>query len=403
MSVRSSSTATNLAGSTAVSVARPTGTVTGDVVIVVVSANGQTTSITDNNGSTPFTEDLVEITQVSMTVSIFSRRIQASDPATYAFTLGSSQRWTVHAVTFQDPHATVIYDVTPVYNANANTAVTTVDAPSITTTSKDAVHCAVCCVDGITLSITGTPAGYTVQQNSGDQVVAFTTKVIPTPGATGAQTFTHTAQTSFGISFAIKSATYADNFNRATLGAAWETVEGSAWVIDSSLYLKPVSTYSHTTVRAVGSFPDNQLAEIWTEVKTGAGDATIAHGPAVRISATGDAYYTYIELTKVSVHKRIAGSSSMIAESSPFTSLAADTLYKFRLVVTGTTLEVFVNDVSQLVTTDSSIAGGNPGVHAATGGSGLFPRFDDFVGTSPIAGVLSVVGAAATMTRRQRA
>lgn len=403
VSVRASSTASNLSGSTAVSVARPTGTTTGDVVIVIVSANGQTTSITDNNGATPFTEDLVEITQVSMTVSIFSRRIQASDPSTYAFTLGSSQRWTVHAVTFKDPNAAVIYDVVPAFNANANTAVTTVDAPSITTLSKDAMHCAICAVDGITLSITGTPSGYTVQQNTGDQVVAFTTKTIPLPGATGAQTFTHTAQTSFGISFAIRSATYADNFNRSSIGTEWEAAEGSLWTIASSLYLKPVSFYMHTSVRAVGSFPNDQLSEMMVEVAvTGAGDATFAHGPAVRIGPTGDCYFLWVELTKVGLYKRTAGSYSGIADSAPFATLSADTFYKFKLVVTGTSLEVFLNDVSILTATDSAITAGNPGAHALTGEASKLPRFDDFLGTIPTpVAVGSAVGSCASILARQ--
>lgn len=205
VSVRSSNFGTLQAGSTAASVTAPTGTAAGDVVICIVAANGTATTMADNNGSTPFTKDLSEETEVSHTVSVFSRRIVTGDPSTYAFTLGSSQRWSVVAVTFKDPDPSTIYDVLPSVGKNAST--TSQDAPSITTTTANAIHCAVGTDDGLGSPFASTPSGYTVEQNTDtDMRIAFTDKTIATPSATGAQTFTVSVSNAIiAISFAIKS------------------------------------------------------------------------------------------------------------------------------------------------------------------------------------------------------
>lgn len=206
--VRASSIATS-AGSTAVSVSKPAGTTTGDVVIVVVNWNdGASETIADNNGATPFTEDLAEFRNngtAGHAASVFSRRIQVGDPATYNFTLSGSQRWTAVAVTFQNPNVSSIYDVVPSSgNSIAGGTGNPVSVPAITTVTANAIHCSILCTDGISNTTSATPAGYTIQQNGGEKLLAFGTKVIASPGSTGATTYSDTAGvTKTGISFAI--------------------------------------------------------------------------------------------------------------------------------------------------------------------------------------------------------
>jgi len=198
---------------TAASVAAPTGTTTGDVVVIAVHFNQQTT-IADNNGATPFTADLSNYkpnTSSGHTVSIFSRRIQVGDPTTFNFTGGASGRWSIIAVTFQNPHATDIYDVTPsttnADNLDSPPGSSGATAPDITTTTDNAIHCALAFIDASIDDFTGWPSGYTVQQSvDNNQGQTFTTKVITPAGATGEQTFTHNGSgTAFiGLSFAVK-------------------------------------------------------------------------------------------------------------------------------------------------------------------------------------------------------
>ena len=209
--VRSSSTNSATTG-TAVSVAAPAGTTTGDVVVVIVHANAGTTTCVDNNGATPFTEDYDAGYGGGggHAIAIYSRRIVADDPTTYNFTISASGRWSAIAVAFQDPNPTTIYDVAPAagtVNSLQDTANGTITAPSINTLTDNAIHIAASMMDSATATISTTPDGYTNQQTATNQPQVFTYKLITSAGATGAQSFTwDTATGRLGVSFAIKAA-----------------------------------------------------------------------------------------------------------------------------------------------------------------------------------------------------
>jgi len=208
-SVRASSSNSASTG-TAISVSAPTGTVEGDVVIVSVHANMQTT-IADNNGATAFTEDLADYkpnTASGHTVSIFSRRIQSGDPSTYNFTSADTGRWSIVAVTLQSPHSSVIYDVAPSTGNAANrddSTAGTLNAPTITTVNQNSIH-VVCGYsdDGAGGAMTP-PSGYTSRGVPVDEPQTVSTKVILSPSATGAQTVTATTNSPMiALSFAIR-------------------------------------------------------------------------------------------------------------------------------------------------------------------------------------------------------
>jgi len=201
--VRSSSTNTAASG-TALSITAPSGTTTGDLVFVVISSNGLITH-TDNNGSTPFTEDLNDFQgSASGTFSVWHRRIIAGDPSTYNFTIGATTRWTIHAITLQNPNASSIFDGSIATNSDGSATLTSGTAPTITTGTNNSIHFAVLTDDGSLNTITSTPAGYTCPQNSGNQGMALCYKVIATAGATGAQTFSWTSVSEYNsASFAV--------------------------------------------------------------------------------------------------------------------------------------------------------------------------------------------------------
>ena len=200
-SVRSSSVNGSTSG-TAISVAAPTGTADGDVVVVVIGSNG-TPTISDNNGATPFTQSSSGATG-SLTQTVYYRRMQSGDPTTYNFTSSVSNRWTAVAVALQNPHASVELDVAASYQVGTGTAGT---APSINTTADNALHFACLVSDNPDNTITATPAGYTVEQNGAAFTcrIAVTYLVILSAGATGAQSFTQTLGVDWvGSSFAIR-------------------------------------------------------------------------------------------------------------------------------------------------------------------------------------------------------
>ena len=205
--VRSSSSNSASTG-TAISVTAPTGTTTGDLVIVTITHNNEA-ALSDNNGATPFTEDLEYTPSVGGfgRLAVYSRRIQAGDPTTYNFTSsGAGSRWSIVAVTFQNPNPTTIYDVAPVGNDSAGVPGTTGTASSITTTTANAIHVIMCAQDGANNATTGTPATYTVEKNvTTNQCQTVVDKAIAVVGATGTQTWTYTSSLDWvAINMAIK-------------------------------------------------------------------------------------------------------------------------------------------------------------------------------------------------------
>lgn len=200
---------------TAVSVSAPTGTTAGDLVKVIVHANGQTT-IVDNNGATPFTEQIDDYkpnTSNGHTVSIFSRVIQSGDPSTYNFTIGASGRWGVVAICATDS-VTPVDDYAPSTGTGASNRDSASDGTAVTESINTGVDNAVNIIcagwDTGAIGTITTPSGYTLlaNANGGGEPLHASYKVIATAGATGTQNIVNTE---FGayitFSFSIKAGT----------------------------------------------------------------------------------------------------------------------------------------------------------------------------------------------------
>lgn len=209
-----SASKSNATSGTAITVAAPTGTTTGDKVIVIINVNGTSTTCVDNNGATPFTKDgaidqwAPPTQSQTNSITIFTRTIEAGDPSTYAFTAGSSQRWGIVAVTIENPNISSFYDVIPdtaARNEIGNNG-DPVDAPSITTNTANAIHIAVGVQDANSTSVVGSPSGYTKAEEALNQPVSVYYKTIVSAGASGAASSFDWDQfgTKVGFSFAIK-------------------------------------------------------------------------------------------------------------------------------------------------------------------------------------------------------
>lgn len=110
----------------------------GDVVSVVVNANLETNDITDNNGANSFTRDLHE-TYSSARVAIFSRVAGGSEPASYDFSLSSSQRYSAILTVRRGINSASIYDVSPIFANLAAGENSSPSAPSITTSNANSL------------------------------------------------------------------------------------------------------------------------------------------------------------------------------------------------------------------------------------------------------------------------
>lgn len=210
IAVRAASQNSSSSG-TAITISKPAGTTTGDLVVCIVQGNGQET-LSDNNGSTPFTEapnfsDYKPNTSNGHVVSVFYRTIQAGDPDTYAFTLSASGRWGIVAICFSG--TSLSFDVAP-NTANAanedNSDDGSIDAPAITV-ANNTIHIVFCGWDTSAIGTITTPSGYTLAANAngGGEPLHASYKAFVSGGSTGAVTC---ANTEFGAmiasSFSVK-------------------------------------------------------------------------------------------------------------------------------------------------------------------------------------------------------
>ena len=206
----------------------------GDNVIASVHFNGQTT-IVDNNGSTPWTENINDYkpnTSGGHTASIFSRRFQVGDPTTLHFTGGASGRWSIVVDVWKDAHPTDIFDVTPSTTNAANaddSSAATINAPSINTVTANAIHVVHGYFDDGTGGNPSGPAGYTAAGADNDEPQGAFYKVIAAAGATGAKTVTGTTSCPrFAFSYAIKDIASSILSKNGQVKAVLSTVDGLA-------------------------------------------------------------------------------------------------------------------------------------------------------------------------------
>src|SRR3990167_808039 len=85
----------------------------GDTVLITGNANASGNTWGDNNGSTPLTIDFQETGSGTNTYAIMSRKAGASEPASYAFTLASSQAWSLTIRVFSGGHASTMWNIAP--------------------------------------------------------------------------------------------------------------------------------------------------------------------------------------------------------------------------------------------------------------------------------------------------
>ena len=210
LAFRSASQNSSSSGS-AVSVDKPSGAVTGDTVFVVVQGNGQIT-ISDNNGSTPFTPapnftDYKPNTTNGHTITVFKRKLVDGDPATFYFTLSVAGRWGVVALCFSGND--VDYDVAPntANAANADDSSSgSIDAPAITV-GDSTIHIVFCGWDTGAIGTITTPSGYTLAENAngGGEPLHASYKAFATGGSTGAVTCANTENGArIAASFSVK-------------------------------------------------------------------------------------------------------------------------------------------------------------------------------------------------------
>jgi len=195
ITVRASGTG-NATGSsgTAISITKPTGVTSGDVVIAFVYANNPATSIVDNNGANSFTTIGSLRNETGVFVGLVAYRVAGgSEPASYAWTSNSSGAWGVVIATYTGVNTTTVEDTTSTYNFNVDPSSVS-DCDSLTTATDGAFSLVMGTVDSSTSALSAGPGnGYTqrVINTANRDLIIFDKEIAPA-GATGNQTITWT-------------------------------------------------------------------------------------------------------------------------------------------------------------------------------------------------------------------
>ncbi|MGN6743163.1 MAG: PKD domain-containing protein [Amnibacterium sp.] len=193
ITVGASSTAKGTTATTAVTVPAPTGVGTGDVLVASINANQAPTMASVPTGWLAVTAPVADGTYT--TVFSYYHLVTGSEPGSYTFTLSASQKWSAGITDFKG------VDTTTVWDSQAATQVSTSGStpqtvPSVTTVTDGALLIGGNGVNSATITITP-PSGWTeAWESDGGKDVDLAYKVIPTAGATGTSTFTHSSSIS---------------------------------------------------------------------------------------------------------------------------------------------------------------------------------------------------------------
>lgn len=188
------SSATNGAGSgTAVTCNKPSGAASGDLLIAFINVNSNYT-VTDNNGSYPFTQVAMgqrSYNSASAGYGIWYRVAGASEPASYAFTLSSSDRWGIIVHAYISVDTSTIWDVEPTTSTERSDFTSAFTSQSITTLTDGAMIVAMAVMDSSSATFSATPGDSfnSRENNSGEELLATADKAMPTAGLQNAITW----------------------------------------------------------------------------------------------------------------------------------------------------------------------------------------------------------------------
>jgi len=150
-----------------------------------------------------------------------------------------------------------------------------------------------------------------------------------------------------------------DCFDRAdgALGASWNVVQPSIQIVSSQAEATDVGTRRAVYLENVG--PDQDVSAVCT-LTAGSGSNC---GVIARYTDVNNLYYTYVDVghQRVDLWRLSGGTVTLLGTAAR--TLAANTPYPIRLVVTGSSLQVYFNHepTAAIAATDSVLPAGNYG------------------------------------------
>ena len=161
-------------------------TIAADDIIVVALHTNDTSTQTDNNGATPFTDVYGTFLPGNCSNShIWVRKAGASEPAAYAFTQSdASASYSIIARVFRGCHAD-IWDVAPAAARTATGTSATATAPDMTITNAGSMGLLGIFVDSSSVTLSDPTNSYGGEVEIGNRALATYIRAGLAAGATG--------------------------------------------------------------------------------------------------------------------------------------------------------------------------------------------------------------------------
>ena len=199
VSAGAATTAVSTSATTAVTVGRPAGLATGDVLLATITADNAPTMGSAPAGWAPVLSAPVSIGGGAR-VFVYSHVVAdvAAEAMSYTWRLSAAQKWGAVLGSFRGVDTTAVFDTAATTAVDKSFAVNTLTVPGVTTVTPGAMIVSGVGLDSSAAGLTA-PTGWTeVAESSGAQAVSLGHKAMPTAGDGGNATWTLPKKTASG-------------------------------------------------------------------------------------------------------------------------------------------------------------------------------------------------------------
>lgn len=166
--------------------------------------------------------------------------------------------------------------------------------------------------------------------------------------------------------------------------ANWETFLTNPGKIVSNAWAPNGANSGVRWKESVTNFGDDQYSQAAIQTD-GLGQSVVM----VRMDTSGNGYGVLVSSTVLSIRSYASGSPTVLASQSGLTIIAGDVI---KIVVEGTSIRAYQNDVERVSTTDSTYTTGQPGIFSQRAEAGTNPELDNWEGSDEITVTFTLTG-----------
>jgi len=210
----------------------------------------------------------------------------------------------------------------------------------------------------------------------GDSNIVATATKTGSPSDNASAQVTYTVAPSGG-----GSATFADDFNRATLGSNWQVLQGSTMSIASNELRNGAAAGLHRAVVPTFAGADQTVSAKFASTSQSTGVPTF--GLILRYQNPTNYYLLYRQAGGTSVLRiaKVVNGVTTVLGSAPMSNPQVNVLFGLTAKAIGPTLTLTVGATS-VSATDTTFASGGAGILFGSNGAAISHRADDFSATA---------------------